>query len=153
MAIVQKSIPVPEVFAQAAPTVSGLGASTVSINGAGGAGAKHIIAAVGASDGLAELTRYDFPAGVSRVNIEALNGVDAQRFVVRATFMATPSDALAAVRLQNGTVDVRHIPCDAVREFSTRALAGASFSLYVVAVPVTGATLASVKGDIIVEGN
>lgn len=153
MAQIPKIIPAAEVFVQVDPSVSGLGAGYVSINGAGSAGAKHVIAAAGASDGLAEMTRFDFPSGTSKVTIQAVNGVAAHVFSVRATFMATPSDALAAVRLQNGASGVRHIPADGEREFSTRALSGASFSVYLVAVPATGATLASVKGDILVEGN
>lgn len=142
----------PKARAQLGLTSGGSGWGATAINGAASAGSKHVVDASGATDVTTERVKITCPVGTYRLTLGATNGVAAHPFIVRVSI--APFDAVEADdNLKTGTGEIRRIPCDSIAEIRTDALADRAFDVYWVAVPVQGATKASIGGTFFGEAN
>lgn len=126
------------------PAVGATPTQSVSIDGGASAGSRHLL---GAADAAAEMVKLAFLAAdnVREVRLSPIVGQGAHGFSIRAVVGQPDGDA--AVALNTGYPDVVERD-DGVHIYSSDAIT----TVHVIAVPVPGATPASVVGKIVAEG-
>lgn len=95
--------------------------------------------------------RFDFPAGTYRIRVQSIWGEGSHRWETRAV-VAPLDDVDGVTRLFNGTDEVQVVPLGEDLDLVPSLDTSLAVSVYICAVHGVGATLATCKGKIKVQG-
>ena len=143
--------PRPRLQLMATDAATALSSGNAVIDGSLSAGSKVIVAASSATDVAVERKRIDFPAGVYRVRWVLTLSSGSHLMKVRLAIQP-PDMATAHIDLRDD-VFTRRVYAGIPEYLNTSDMALGAISVYLVAVPIAGATLSSCKGEIDWEAN